>query len=162
MVRVGHFALESKGETEVEYSLTKFAALLAAGFMAGCANNPVYESRYPWEAGWREGVVSGIGEDDEFRRKYAQRCKAEAALPSTVRFATVRWTQMGKPKWQTVTVPKDSPLKVGDLVHVKILDCAGQAIPRTAQKKSAAAENETQALMPTGAWGLAPAHDSEA
>lgn len=146
----------------MDYSLTKLSVLIAAGLISGCANNPVYEGRFPWEAGWREGVVSGIGEDDEFRRKYAQRCKTEAAQPSTVRFATIRWTQAGKPKWQTVSVPKDSTLKVGDLVHVKILDCAGQAIPRIAQKTSAAAHDETQGLMPTGARGLPPAQDSAA
>ncbi len=146
----------------MEYSLTRFSVLLAAGLISGCASNPVYEGRFPWEAGWREGAVSGIGEDDEFRRKYAQRCKAEAAQPSSVRFATIRWTQMGKPKWQTVTVPKDSSLKVGDLVYVKILDCAGQAIPRTAQKTSATGPAQTQALKPSEQGAVAPTRDSAA
>lgn len=118
----------------MDYSLMKLAALLAAGHISGCANNPVYEGRYPWEAGWREGAVEAVGEDDQLRHRYAQLCKLEAA--QVARFARIRYTEMGKPKWQTVTVPKDSTLKVGDLVYVKVLDCAGQAMPRAAQKKS--------------------------
>ena len=126
----------------MNYSLIKLAALLAAGLISGCANNPVYEGRFPWEAGWREGAVEAVGETDELRDRYAQRCKLETAQDSTARFARIRYTEMGKPRRQTVTVPKDSPLKVGDQVYVKILDCAGQAVLRSVQKKSAAAQVE--------------------
>ena len=117
----------------MDYSSKKLAALLAAGLISGCASNPVYEGRFPWEAGWREGAVVAVGEDDQLRNRYAQRCKLEAARAD--RFAQIRYTQMGKRKWQTVTVPKDSTLNVGDLVYVKVFDCAGQAVPRAVQKK---------------------------
>jgi len=127
----------------MDYSLMTLAALLAAGLISGCANNPVYEGRFPWEAGWREGAVEAVGEDDQLRNRYAQRCKPEADRAD--RFARIRYTQMGKPRWQTVTVPKDSTLNVGDLVYVKVFDCAGQAVPRAAQKKSAAAQEANTA-----------------
>lgn len=126
----------------MDYSLMRLAALLAAGFISGCANNPVYEGRFPWDGGWREGAVEAVGADDELKHRYAQRCKLETAKDSTARFARIRYTEMGKPRRQTVTVPKDSPLKVGDQVYVKILDCAGQAVLRSVQKKSAAAQVE--------------------
>ena len=129
----------------MDYSLMRLAALLAAGFISGCANNPVYEGRFPWDGGWREGAVEAVGADDELKHRYAQRCKLEAAQASTTRFARIRYTEMGKPEWQTVTVPKESALKVGDLVYVKVLDCAGQAMPRAALKKSAAAQQENTA-----------------
>lgn len=129
----------------MDYSLMKLAALLAAGLFSGCANNPVYEDRFPWEAGWREGAVEAVGENDELRHTYAQRCKIEAAQDSTARFARIRYTQMGKAKRQTVTVPKGSALQVGDLVYVKVFDCAGQAVPRAVQKKSVAAQEENTA-----------------
>ncbi len=114
----------------MDYSLMKLAALLAAGLISGCANNPIYEGRFPWEAGWREGAVEAVGEEDKLRHRYAERCKLEAAQDSTARFARIRYTEMGKPKWETVTVPKDSAIKVGDLVYVKAFDCSGQAMPR--------------------------------
>lgn len=136
---------------------TKFWALLAAGLISGCANNPVYEGRYPWDAGWREGVVNRIGEEDDLRRRYAHRCQAEASHPSTVRFAAVRWVEMGKARSQTVTIPKDSTLKVGDLVYVKVLDCAGRAVPRTMPKRSAAAPYRDQARFPGAECPLRPA-----
>jgi|JI6StandDraft_1071083.scaffolds.fasta_scaffold98210_2 hypothetical protein len=129
----------------MNYSLIKLAALLAAGLISGCANNPVYEGRFPWEAGWREGAVEAVGETDELRDRYAQRCKLEAVQDPTARFAKIRYSVMGKPKWQTVTVPKDSPLKIGDLVYVKVRDCAGQAVLRAMQKKSAAAQEDNTA-----------------
>lgn len=116
----------------MDYSLMKLAALLAAGLISGCANSPVYEGHFPWETGWREGAVEAVGEDDQLRHRYAQLCKLEVA--QAARFARIRYTEMGKPKWQTVAVPKDSTLKVGDLVYVKVLDCAGQVMPRVAQK----------------------------
>jgi hypothetical protein len=116
----------------MDYSPMKLLALLAAGLISGCANNPVYEGLFPWEAGWREGAVEAVGEDDQLRQRYAQRCKLEAA--EAARFARIRYTEMGKPKWHTVAIPKDSTLKVGNLVYVNVLDCAGQVMPRVAQQ----------------------------
>jgi hypothetical protein len=46
----------------MEYSLTKFSAVLAAGLISGCASNPVY----------------------------AQRCKLEAAQASASSFPQIR------------------------------------------------------------------------
>ncbi|TWO68021.1 hypothetical protein FN976_24065 [Caenimonas sedimenti] len=118
----------------MDYSPMKLAALLTAGFISGCASNSVYEGRYPWDAGWRKGSVDAVGEDDQMRARYAQRCKVEAA--QAARFARIRYIEMGKARMQTVAVPKDSTLTVGDLVYVKVFDCAGQALPRDAPTKS--------------------------
>lgn len=137
----------------MNHFMTGLSALLAAGLISGCASNPVYEERYPWNAGWREGVVTSVGIQDELRRRYAQRCEAEAARSAPVRFATVRWIKMGKGTSQTVTVPIDSTLKVGDLVYVKVFDCAGQAVTRTMQQKSAAPQDQTHGKLPLETHG---------
>ncbi len=125
----------------MENLVVKGVTLLVAGLLSGCAT-PVYEGRFSWEAGWREGAVEAIGEDERLRLRYAHACKREAAQDSTARFARIRYKEISRTKWQVVIVPKDSALKVGDLVYVKVLDCAGQAVPRTAQKKSAAAQEK--------------------
>ena len=123
---------------------TKFSALLAAGLISGCASNSVYEGLYPWNAGWREGVVGRVGQDDDLRRRYAYRCQAEASKSRAVRFAAVRWVQTGKARSQTVTIPTDSTLKVGELVYVNVFDCAGQPLSRTMPKRSAGAPYRDQ------------------
>lgn len=116
----------------MRHLLTRRFALLAAGLVSGCAAT-VYDDRYAWRDGWREGVVDAVGEDDAMRQRYAQRCGAEAKLAS--RFARIRFVEMGKSRMQTIAVPKDSAVQAGDPVYVKIFDCAGQALPRTAQTR---------------------------
>jgi hypothetical protein len=126
----------TKNDSEYEKgnSMVKGLVLLAAALISGCAST-VYEGRYAWRDGWREGVVKAVGTDDDMRRRYAQRCGAEAKQAS--RFASLRFVERGKARVQTVAVPKDSALQAGDPVYVKVFDCAGQAIPRTAPKTSA-------------------------
>lgn len=116
------------------YYPKKLVAVIAASFVSGCASNTVYEGLYSWDAGWRKGSVDAVGEDDQLRARYAQRCRDEAA--QAARFARIRYIQMGKAKLQTVALPKDSTLAVGDLVYVKVFDCAGRAVPRTEPTKS--------------------------
>ncbi len=140
-------------------SLIKGLTLLAAVLISGCAAT-VYDGRYAWRDGWRAGVVNAVGEDDAMRHRYAQRCGAEAKQAS--RFARIRFVEMGKARMQTIAVPKDSALQTGDPVYVKIFDCAGQAIPRTRQTKSAAITSEKRVLTPgdagvPGSWAQAVA-----
>lgn len=143
-------------------SLTRGLALLAAGLISGCAAT-VYDGRYAWRDGWREGVVSAVGEDNGMRHRYAQRCGAAAKQAS--RFAKIRFVEMGKARMQTIAVPKDSALQSGDAVYVKIFDCAGQAILRTAQATSAAMTGERRVLTTAearggGSWAQAVGRDA--
>ena len=141
---------------EMGNSLNKVLALLAAGLISGCAAT-VYDGRYAWRDGWREGVVNAVGEDEAMRHRYAQRCGVEAKQAS--RFARIRFVEMGKARMQAIAVPKGSALQAGDPVYVKIFDCAGQAIPRTAQTRSAAMTNQTRVstLSDVRGWSWAQA-----
>lgn len=131
--------------------LIKGSTVLAAALIAGCAAT-VFDGRFAWRDGWREGVVNAVGAEDDMRQRYAQRCGAEAK--EAARFARIRFIEMGKARMQTVAVPRDSALQVGDLVYVKVFDCAGQAIQRAAPKTSAAMDAEGKARIPMGAHGV--------
>jgi len=103
--------------------------LLAMLMIGGCAS-PVYEEKYAWTEGWREGRVNRLTLGEEAVRKYRASC-SEARVESTDRFAVVEWKQHERRRWFTARLPKDANATVGDEVFVNILNCQEPVISRT-------------------------------
>lgn len=113
---------------------TQLAMLAIAALLSGCAA-PVYEDRFRWTDGWREGVIEKIGKDERTERWYLQSCGDAAAAPAK-RYASVRLSQTGKSKSWIVAMPEGSELRVGDAVYVNVSSCSARAVPRVHLQKS--------------------------
>lgn len=100
------------------------AALLAAGFMSGCANT-ANDGRFSWEDGWRQGVVTAVGEGPIFAEKQANSCKnAKLTSQQATRYVTIMYRPVTGRIWITVPVPADVSLKPDDSVYVNVSDCS--------------------------------------
>lgn len=84
--------------------------------VSGCAA-PVYEHRYRFSDGWREGVVEKIGNDEIMERWYAQSC-SDIAVPPANKYVRFRWRQVGGSRFWILPLPESSQLRVGDAVYV--------------------------------------------
>lgn len=105
--------------------------LLAAGFLSGCANT-VYEGRFSWENGWRQGRVTAVGDGPIFAEKHANSCKnAKSAPLQSVRYVTITYRPVTGRAWITVPVPENASLKSDDLVYVNVFDCSKRVEPRS-------------------------------
>lgn len=99
-------------------------ALLAAGFLSGCANT-ANDGRFSWEDGWRQGVVTAAGEGPIFAEKLANNCKnAKLALQQSVQYVTIMYRPVTGRVWLTVPISVDLSLKPNDPVYVNVLDCS--------------------------------------
>lgn len=110
-------------KNSVKYGFSA-VVLLAAGFMSGCANT-VYEGRFSWEDGWRQGVVTAVGDGPLFAEKQAKSCKnAKLATQQSARYVTIMYRPVTGRVWITVPAPANASLKSDDLVYVNVLDCS--------------------------------------
>lgn len=98
-------------------------ALQFSLLVAGCASS-IYEGRYAWGDGWRQGKVTAVGEGPVFAKELAKNCKVDSERPSaSQRYATIRYTRMSRSSWRIVPVATDAHWKVDDLLYVNVLDC---------------------------------------
>jgi hypothetical protein len=96
--------------------------------LSGCTT-PVYEGRYRWQDGWREGVVEKIGKDERLANWFSMSCDASPSAYAK-NFARVRWSQVGKSRWWIVALREGSTLKAGDTVYVNVSSCSASVVPR--------------------------------
>ena len=106
-------------------------AAAACLILAGCAA-PVYESRYPYERGWRVGKVLAVGDPASFGDKFdvAEDCRPE--LPTHEgKMALVRFYREGRPRLRLAIVAPDRPVEALASVYVNADDCRVAVVPET-------------------------------
>jgi hypothetical protein len=106
---------------------------LAITLPSGCALQLVYENKYDAEKGWRRGFIYELGTGQALADKLPPECKKLPGASSTARFATIQYRQMNSPKWRTVVIPADAPLKVEDIVYFNVKSCKTPVIPKKKQ-----------------------------
>lgn len=106
--------------------------LLAAGgiaIMSGCATG---SGPYAWQEGWREARVVSVLAGSAIERPRFYACVR--ALPSerlaSARFAIVKYRETPRTHWRAVPLESRSDLAPGDLVYVRVTDCATQPVRR--------------------------------
>lgn len=106
---------------------------LAVVLLSSCALKLVYEDKYDYEKGWRRGFIYELGTGQALADKLPQECKKLPGASSTARFATIQYRQMSSPKWRTVAIPADAPLKMDDIVYFNVMSCKTPVIPKKKQ-----------------------------
>lgn len=100
----------------------------AALVFAGCAS-AVYEDRYAWEDGWRQGEVIEVASVPDIERPMFYECVRKAG-EGRGRFALVRYLQMGKAKTTAVPLSADQRVTAGKEVYVKLGDCRPESLAK--------------------------------
>lgn len=102
--------------------MKKLRLLISAVFftfaLAGCASS-VYEGRYAWGDGWREGEITAVEAVGEVKKE----CMGAVSSSAEQRFVTIRYIRMGRNAWRTVPIPAEAPWKIGDLLYINVVDC---------------------------------------
>ena len=106
---------------------------LVMTLLSGCALQLVYEDKYDAEKGWRRGFIYELGTGQALADKLPPECKQLPGSSSTAQFATIQYRQLGSPKWRTVVIPADAPLKVDDIVYFNVNSCKTPVIPKKKQ-----------------------------
>ena len=117
--------------------MNKLLALMLASIVSlvisGCASS-VYQGKYAWDDGWRQGKVTAVGTGVPFAEKVGGNCTKEGAFLPQQRYATIRYTMGSRGSWRkvpiasneisrTVPIASDSHWKVNDLLYINISDC---------------------------------------
>ncbi len=115
--------------------MKKVALFFAMAFFAfsliGCANN-IYEERYAWNDGWREGKVEAVGVGPELATEATKDCPTmDGTTQGSERYATIEYKKMGRSAWRTIPIPAESLWKNGDLLYFNLLNCNIPLQPRS-------------------------------
>lgn len=98
---------------------------------AGCST--VYEGRYDFNDGWREGEVLEIAPASAIKSPQFSDCR-ESSSPeqlATYKFALVAFNHLGRIQRQVAPLADASGLKLGELVYINITNCSAQIMPRS-------------------------------
>lgn len=98
--------------------------------LSGCSLKLIYEDKYDAEKGWRRGFIYEVGTGQALADKLPPECKQLPGASSNARFVTIQYLQMDSPKWRTVVIPADAPLKVDDIVYFNVNSCKTPVIPK--------------------------------
>jgi hypothetical protein len=111
------------------FTLIAASAALAAA-LGGCG--PVYlQGKYDYEEGWREGVVTRLGEGEEITVHATVDCRSELSADRMrkTRFALVRFNSGRNQYSQVVALANPAAVAVGDAMLVKMDDCSQPGLP---------------------------------
>lgn len=100
------------------------AVVNIAFMIAGCA--PLYEGRYDYNAGWREGRVTHVGRAETIDRSSTLDCRSMLPLErrASLNFARIVYSNSRHVLSAIVPVPDGMKLKTGDKVYLKRNDCS--------------------------------------
>ncbi len=92
---------------------------------AACACAPIYESRYPYDAGWRVATVTEVAPGDEFLVAAGLDCRLglPAALVLGRTFARVTYSNARNMRSMIALVPEGDAPKAGMTAYVNPDDC---------------------------------------
>lgn len=108
-----------------------FATAFFTFNLVGCANN-IYEGRYAWDDGWREGTVAAIGVGAELAAEATKNCPStDGMTQASGRYATIQYKKMGRSAWRTLPIPTESLWKTGDLLYINVQNCENPLQPRS-------------------------------
>ena len=110
--------------------ISTFCAVAIVVLLSACSTKTVYENKYDYDDGWRQGVVTEIGAGQRFINQIPDECKPKASSLSASKYAMVRYRLRNSPKWHALPVSADTPLKVDDFVYININDCKSPVIPK--------------------------------
>lgn len=110
---------------------------LAVFLAAGCAWPIVYEGRFDYDDGWRQGEVLEVGTYDGLPRASLGDCRTiDEERTSSNDYARVEYRGARPQSTRIVPLARDQTLKAGDLVYVKIDDCSARLYLRAAADRS--------------------------
>ena len=97
--------------------------LLVASFLAACA--PVYESRYPYDEGWRAATVTEVAPGDELLVAATNDCRLglPAAMVVGNTFARVTYSNARNVRTMIARVEAGDSPRPGMKVYVNPDDC---------------------------------------
>lgn len=99
-------------------------AMLASGILFGCANT-AYDTRFSWKDGWRQGLVTAIGEGAVFSDKLTRTCRqTDLSQQQSTRYLTIMYKPVTGRIWITVPAPANASFKPNDSVYVNVVDCS--------------------------------------
>jgi hypothetical protein len=95
-----------------------------AAMAVACA--PIYESRYPYDEGWRRAMVVEVGRGDTIRGYVTRDCRAELRPEVVVNrvFARVTYSITRNKRSMVVIVEEGDAPERGMTVFVNALDCS--------------------------------------
>lgn len=100
-------------------------AFAFVALLGGCVLSPVYEGRYRYSEGWREGRILQVG-TDLAKSPIVFDCRKEigAGPPGQV-YGEVSYQRAPRRRHrQIVPIPTVKVLEPGDFVYVKMWDCS--------------------------------------
>lgn len=102
-----------------------FSGFLGAILLATAGCSTVYDDRYDFKDGWREGEVLEIGSASAIRSPQFSDCRAEAKPEQIAKgkFVLVAFNHMRHVQRRVAPVPTGSDLKRGEMVYVNVNDC---------------------------------------
>ena len=129
----------------------RLSALLLALAATGCASS-VYEGRYAWADGWREGKVVSVKQPREVGSRHSFDCryKMNPQAVETSWFAIVAVWDAGRTKRAVVPVADGSTWPTAeDLVYVNVRTCdvrdlRHRSVPAEAKEKPASVWQPTK------------------
>lgn len=95
---------------------------VAALALTGCST-PVYDGRFAWADGWREGTVASVRALDPAKGSLADCRPSSTGLQGDVDMVTVRYTRMSRATWWTGAVSRAQEARVGDALYFNLKDC---------------------------------------
>lgn len=104
---------------------------LLALALTGCAS--VYEGKYDWKDGWRQGKVMQIGSAFEIGKPQFSDCrrKASAEQLASDKFASVSYLHMGRARRKVIPVQQGDSFRPGDEVYVNVASCTASLVSQT-------------------------------
>lgn len=98
----------------------------------GCAS--VYEGKYDWKEGWREGKVMEIGSASELGKPQFSDCrdKVSAQQLTSGKFASVSYSHMTRKRRRVAPLQPGDAFRPGDDVYVNVASCAAPLVRQTA------------------------------
>jgi hypothetical protein len=112
------------------------ARSLAFGSLAlvvtGCAS-VVYEGKYPWMEGWREGKVMQVGTSTEIGKPQYSDCRRK--LPpeqvASGQFASVLYSNMSRRHRRVLPLQPGDAFRPGEEVYVNVTSCTAPMVRQT-------------------------------
>lgn len=110
--------------------------VLAAGLLAiavtGCAS--VYEGKYDWKEGWREGTVVQIGTASELGKPQFSDCreKLPAQQVASGQFASVSYSHMTRKRRRVTPLQAGESFRPGEEVYVNVSSCTAPLVHQAA------------------------------
>lgn len=107
-------------------------AMLGVALTALVACTTVYEGKYEFNDGWREGVIQQIGSASDIAVPQFSDCRENLSAQqlATTRFALVAYRRMGRMQRNVVPLQANDVSSAGQAVYMNVADCKAKLVAR--------------------------------